>query len=49
MLKEQTPHEKYLKILSSICICNGKAVAKNQSYVLELFFKSAREGNSTTW
>jgi hypothetical protein len=36
---ETIPHQKYLGILSAMCICQGRAVTKNQNCVLELFFK----------
>lgn len=29
ILKSRIPHEKYLKILSSIAICNGKSIINN--------------------
>jgi inositol 1,4,5-triphosphate receptor type 1/inositol 1,4,5-triphosphate receptor type 3 len=29
IMKGQIPHEKYLKILSSICVCKGKSITNN--------------------
>ena len=39
IMRLQIPHEKYLRILSSICVCNGKSIISNQILALELFFK----------
>ncbi|CAD8053653.1 unnamed protein product [Paramecium sonneborni] len=38
IIGSQVPHEKYLKILSSICVSNGQPVKENQSLVLQQFF-----------
>ena len=38
-LKTKVPHEKYLRILSSICICNGKSIINNQINTIDMFFK----------
>ncbi|CAD8193240.1 unnamed protein product [Paramecium pentaurelia] len=34
------PNEKYLSILSSICVCKGRAILKNQILILKLVFQS---------
>lgn len=39
IMKAQLPHEKYLKILSSICVCKGKSITNNQIYCLNLFYQ----------
>ena len=39
-MKIRIPHDKYLKILSSICMCNGKSIIRNQINVLNFFFKA---------
>ena len=39
IMRLQIPHEKYLRILSSICICNGKSNINNQIHSLTLFFQ----------
>ena len=38
-MKKRVPHEKYLRILSCICICNGKSIINNQINVLVLFYE----------
>lgn len=36
-------HEKFLKILSSSCICNDKPIVKNQNKVLKQFFETLED------
>lgn len=38
-MSKQSPHAKYLKILSSIVICEGRPIINNQNYVLKIFFE----------
>lgn len=37
LIKE--PHEKYVKLLRALCICDGEAMTANQSEISRLFFK----------
>lgn len=36
-------HEKFLNILRSSCICNSKAIVKNQNTVLKKFFSKTKD------
>jgi hypothetical protein len=37
IMRLQIPHEKYLRILSPICICNAKSIINNQIHALHYF------------
>lgn len=43
IMRLQVPHQKYLRILSSICICNGKSIISNQINTLNLYFHSIQK------
>ncbi|KAM3147677.1 hypothetical protein pb186bvf_000005 [Paramecium bursaria] len=38
IISSQIPHEKFLNVLSSICVCNDNPLQENQQHVLQLFF-----------
>ncbi|CAD8133692.1 unnamed protein product [Paramecium octaurelia] len=39
LITQQSPHDKYLKILNAICVSSNQAIRENQKLVLENFFK----------
>ncbi|CAD8049274.1 unnamed protein product [Paramecium sonneborni] len=41
LIMQQSPHDKYLKILNAICVSSNQAIRENQRLVLENFFKVA--------
>jgi hypothetical protein len=39
LCKDNVRHEKYMNLLSSLCMCNGQAVTRNQNIISDLLLK----------